>query len=120
MLLVIGLHVMRWIALLGFAPRLAVQQPLHVLNPAVRVSTCARNEPYCLRPSHTLTICKPLDMYRVTYKTTQKNNMLHLLPCLQNFYTLDIHRMAVGQGSGFIWDRAGLVVTNYHVSGGAV
>ncbi|WIA33796.1 hypothetical protein OEZ86_006909 [Tetradesmus obliquus] len=38
---------------------------------------------------------------------------------MQNFYTLDIHRMAVGQGSGFIWDRAGHVITNYHVIKGA-
>jgi S1-C subfamily serine protease len=37
----------------------------------------------------------------------------------QNFYTLDITRMAVGQGSGFIWDRLGHVITNYHLIKGA-
>lgn len=45
-------------------------------------------------------------------------NITHIR-AMQNFYTLDIHKLAVGQGSGLIWDRAGHVVTNYHVIKGA-
>eukprot|EP00878_Enallax_costatus_P038324 GHUV01043526.1.p1 GENE.GHUV01043526.1~~GHUV01043526.1.p1 ORF type:complete len:514 (+),score=123.48 GHUV01043526.1:819-2360(+) len=45
-------------------------------------------------------------------------NITHLR-AMQNFYTLDVHKMAVGQGSGFIWDRNGHVITNYHVIRGA-
>jgi hypothetical protein len=26
---------------------------------------------------------------------------------MHHFFTLDLNRMAVGQGSGFVWDRAG-------------
>lgn len=33
-------------------------------------------------------------------------NITHIR-AMQNFYTLDIHRIPVGQGSGFIWDRWG-------------
>ncbi|KAF8060075.1 DEGP1 [Scenedesmus sp. PABB004] len=45
-------------------------------------------------------------------------NICHLRS-MSSFHTLDVHRMAVGQGSGFIWDTAGHVVTNYHVIRGA-
>lgn len=42
-------------------------------------------------------------------------NITHMR-AMPHFYTLDIHRMAVGQGSGFLWDKSGHCVTNYHVS----
>jgi S1-C subfamily serine protease len=38
---------------------------------------------------------------------------------MHHFYTLDIGRMAVGQGSGFVWDRAGHVVVAAHTVKGA-
>lgn len=34
---------------------------------------------------------------------------------LQSYYTMDIQKIPAGTGSGFIWDRKGHVVTNYHV-----
>jgi S1-C subfamily serine protease len=34
-------------------------------------------------------------------------------------FTLDLHQIPQGTGSGFIWDRQGHVVTNYHVIRGA-
>jgi S1-C subfamily serine protease len=34
-------------------------------------------------------------------------------------YSLDVQRLPRGTGSGFIWDKAGHVVTNYHVIQGA-
>jgi S1-C subfamily serine protease len=47
-----------------------------------------------------------------------KPSVVHIthMRATPHFYSLDIHMMAIGQGSGFIWDKAGHVVTNYHVS----
>ncbi len=45
-------------------------------------------------------------------------NITHIRS-MQNFHTLDIHRIPYGQGSGFIWDRQGHIITNYHVIKGA-
>ena len=36
-----------------------------------------------------------------------------------NFWTRDITRIPRGTGSGFIWDRYGHIITNYHVLDGA-
>ena len=36
-----------------------------------------------------------------------------------DYYTLDTYQIPVGTGSGFVWDRKGHVVTNYHVVRGA-
>ena len=33
----------------------------------------------------------------------------------QNMFTLDIMEIPVGSGSGFVWDRQGHIVTNFHV-----
>lgn len=33
----------------------------------------------------------------------------------QDFFSLDIHEIPTGTGTGFIWNRKGLIVTNYHV-----
>ena len=33
----------------------------------------------------------------------------------RNLFTLNIHEIPKGTGSGFIWDRQGRIVTNYHV-----
>ncbi|MBU2510573.1 trypsin-like peptidase domain-containing protein [bacterium] len=33
----------------------------------------------------------------------------------RDFFTLNIHEIPAGSGTGFIWNKDGLVVTNYHV-----
>ena len=38
----------------------------------------------------------------------------------RDFYRRNIYKIPAGTGSGFIWDKAGHVVTNYHVIRGAV
>jgi S1-C subfamily serine protease len=37
----------------------------------------------------------------------------------RNFFSLDIMEIPRGSGTGFVWDRNGLVVTNFHVISGA-
>tara|TARA_R110002049_G_scaffold53223_52_gene149148 strand:+ start:398 stop:1471 length:1074 start_codon:yes stop_codon:yes gene_type:complete len=37
----------------------------------------------------------------------------------RNFFSLDIMEIPRGSGTGFVWDKNGLVVTNYHVISGA-
>ncbi|MDP4852760.1 MAG: S1C family serine protease, partial [Saprospiraceae bacterium] len=37
----------------------------------------------------------------------------------ENFWTRDISEIKSGTGSGFIWDKMGHIVTNYHVIEGA-
>lgn len=34
-------------------------------------------------------------------------------------FTLDVFEVPQGSGSGFVWDRDGNIVTNYHVIRGA-
>ncbi|GJT59282.1 protease Do-like protein 1, chloroplastic [Tanacetum coccineum] len=36
-------------------------------------------------------------------------------PHRQNVFTLDVLEMPQGSGSGFVWDKDGHIVTNYHV-----
>jgi S1-C subfamily serine protease len=38
---------------------------------------------------------------------------------LRNFFSLDIMEIPRGSGTGFVWDKNGLVVTNFHVISGA-
>ena len=33
----------------------------------------------------------------------------------RDFFTLNLHKLPSGTGTGFIWDRDGHIVTNYHV-----
>ena len=47
----------------------------------------------------------------VVYITTLEDTL--------NFWTRDITRIPRGTGSGFIWDRKGHIITNYHVLEGA-
>lgn len=37
----------------------------------------------------------------------------------QDAFTLDVFEVPQGSGSGFVWDKDGHVVTNYHVIRGA-
>lgn len=37
----------------------------------------------------------------------------------QDAFTLDVLEVPQGSGSGFVWDKEGHVVTNYHVIRGA-
>jgi len=37
----------------------------------------------------------------------------------RDFFSTNIYKIPAGTGSGFIWDRAGHIVTNYHVIRGA-
>jgi S1-C subfamily serine protease len=39
--------------------------------------------------------------------------------CRRDVFTLDVMAVPQGSGSGFIWDKQGHVVTNYHVIRGA-
>ncbi|WIA10403.1 hypothetical protein OEZ85_010595 [Tetradesmus obliquus] len=38
---------------------------------------------------------------------------------MQSYYSMDVERIPAGTGSGFVWDRQGHVVTNFHVIKGA-
>jgi len=46
-----------------------------------------------------------------------KASVVHIanLATRQNLFTLDVLRIQQGTGSGFVWDRLGHVVTNFHV-----
>lgn len=37
----------------------------------------------------------------------------------QDAFTLDVLEVPQGSGSGFVWDKKGHIVTNYHVIRGA-
>jgi S1-C subfamily serine protease len=37
----------------------------------------------------------------------------------QDAFTLDVLEVPQGSGSGFVWDKQGHIVTNYHVIRGA-
>lgn len=37
----------------------------------------------------------------------------------RNFYSLNIQEIPQGAGTGFVWDKSGLIVTNFHVIRGA-
>lgn len=39
--------------------------------------------------------------------------------CRQDSFTLDVFEVPQGSGSGFVWDKDGHIVTNYHVIRGA-
>jgi S1-C subfamily serine protease len=45
-------------------------------------------------------------------------NITHIR-AMQNFNNLDVHRIPYGQGSGFVWNREGIIVTNAHITRGA-
>lgn len=45
-------------------------------------------------------------------------NITHIRT-MQSFHTLDVHKIPYGQGSGFIWDKLGHVLTNFHLIKGA-
>lgn len=42
------------------------------------------------------------------------------IAAVRNYYSLDVMKIPQGQGSGFIWDSNGHLVTNYHVIRNAV
>lgn len=44
---------------------------------------------------------------------------VHNLQYQRNFWTFDVTEVQQGTGSGFLWDRAGHIVTNFHVVQGA-
>jgi S1-C subfamily serine protease len=54
------------------------------------------------------------------YKTVRPS-VVHVtrLSVQRDFYSLNLEQIPEGTGSGFIWDEAGHIVTNYHVVQGA-
>lgn len=34
---------------------------------------------------------------------------------MQSYYSMDIEKIPAGTGSGFVWDKQGHIVTNFHV-----
>lgn len=45
---------------------------------------------------------------------------MNLMRCYrQDAFTLDVLEVPQGSGSGFVWDKQGHIVTNYHVIRGA-
>lgn len=44
---------------------------------------------------------------------------LRSIVCRQDAFTLDVLEVPQGSGSGFVWDKDGHIVTNYHVIRGA-
>jgi S1-C subfamily serine protease len=44
---------------------------------------------------------------------------IELLCSRQDAFTLDVTEVPIGTGSGFVWDKEGRIVTNYHVIDGA-
>ncbi len=41
------------------------------------------------------------------------------LKTAKDFWTMDVHEIPAGVGSGFVWDSQGHIVTNFHVAQGA-
>mmetsp|Transcript_29200 Transcript_29200/g.52203 ORF Transcript_29200/g.52203 Transcript_29200/m.52203 type:complete len:445 (-) Transcript_29200:210-1544(-) len=46
-------------------------------------------------------------------------NVTNLSASRQDAFTLDVTEVPIGTGSGFVWDKEGRIVTNYHVIDGA-
>tara|TARA_B100001093_G_scaffold360167_1_gene344872 strand:- start:457 stop:1590 length:1134 start_codon:yes stop_codon:yes gene_type:complete len=72
-----------------------------------------------------------LSKERTELRTDEENNIeifqqnaplvvfVHNLEFQRSFFSFDINEVQSGSGSGFIWDKMGHIITNYHVVEGA-
>jgi S1-C subfamily serine protease len=89
--------------LLCIAPNSAVQ---------ARSPNASSDDPAALEDELTPDERNNIDIFR---RTNQSVVYVTNTQIQRDFFTLNIYEMPAGTGTGFVWDKSGLIVTNYHV-----